>query len=581
MDNSLQLKDIAQFWRRRKRIFIIVFSVVLAFFVGLAYILPPVYLSQATILVEGQQIPQDFVKSTVTSYVQERLQVINKQIMSRSRLQEIVDELNLYPELRDRYTTEEILAKMRSDITLEESGANVINERTGKEGFATITFTISYEGKNPAQVQKVTSQLASLYLEEDLKARERLTSNTTAFLEDELENLKNEIQAYETKIKEFKEANIGMLPGQNDANLNLYLRFERELSNIDARIQSLRERKIHLQGQMASVDPLLPIKTQDGTVAMNPRDRLKRYRLEYMSLRSNVSEKHPDLKRLKREIEELESQIGQTDDSVAKISRLSELQSRLATLSGSYGAKHPDVVKLKKEVELLSKEVDQLVTEKAITEVSEQKPDNPLYISLMTQLVITDSELNERLQEKNKIQQYLIDYQQRIEKAPMVEQAFNELTIDYQNARNKYNEISDKLMEARVAQGMEETQRGERFSIIESAQMPEKPYKPNRLGIILLGVVLASAFGLGFSTIQEYLDNSVKTSDELSALTGVPVFSVITLVETDEEKRARKLRKAALGAGIFCVILLVWWTIDYFIIPSEIVWLQIQKSFLM
>jgi len=581
MDNNLQLKDIAQFYRRRKRIFIFVFSMVLAFFVGLAYVLPSVYRSQATILVEGQQIPKDYVKSTVTSYVQERLQVINQQIMSRSRLQEIVDEFNLYPELRDRYTTEDILAKMRTDITLEESGANVVNERTGKEGYATIAFTIAYEGKNPAQVQKVTSQLASLYLEEDLKAREKLTSNTTAFFEDELKSLKDEIQAYETKIKEFKEANIGMLPGQNETNLNLYLKFERDLSNIDARIQSLRERKIHLQGQMASVDPLQPIKTEDGSVAMNPSDRLKRYRLEYMSLRSNVSEKHPDLKRLKREIEELESQIGRTDDSVAKITRLSELQSRLATLSGSYGAKHPDVVKLKKEVELLSNEVDKLVTEKAITEISEQKPDNPLYVSLMTQLVITDSELNERLQEKTKIQQYLIDYQQRIEKAPMVEQAFNELTIDYQNSRSKYNEISNKLLEARVAQGMEDTQRGERFSIIESAQLPERPYKPNRLAIIFLGILLASVAGMGVSAVREYMDNSVKTSDELSALTGVPVFSVITLVETDEEKRARKIRKVAWGAGIFCVIALVWWTIDFFIVPSEIVWLQIQKSFLM
>jgi uncharacterized protein involved in exopolysaccharide biosynthesis len=253
----------------------------------------------------------------------------------------------------------------------------------------------------------------------------------------------------------------------------------------------------------------------------------------------------------------------------------------LATLSGSYGHKHPDVVKLKKEVALLSNEVDKLVTEKAISEVSQNKPDNPVYISLMTQMVITDSELNERLQEKNKIQQYLIDYQQRIEKAPMVEQAFNELTIDYENARSKYNEISNKLLEARVAQGMEETQRGERFSIIESAQLPESPYKPNRLAIIFLGILLASVAGMGVSAIQEYMDNSVKTSDELSALTGVPVFSVITLVETDEEKRARKLRKVAWGTGIFCVIALVWWTIDYFIIPSEIVWLQIQKSFLM
>ncbi|MDZ7597340.1 MAG: hypothetical protein U5J82_03380 [Desulfobacterales bacterium] len=113
---------------------------------------------------------------------------------------------------------------------------------------------------------------------------------------------------------------------------------------------------------------------------------------------------------MKREIEELESQVGQTDDSVSKITRLSELQGRLATLSGSYGAKHPDVVKLKKEVELLSNEVDQLCYRAAITEFSEQKPDNPVYISLMTQLVITDSELNERLRKRAKIQQYLTEY---------------------------------------------------------------------------------------------------------------------------------------------------------------------------
>jgi DNA repair exonuclease SbcCD ATPase subunit len=199
----------------------------------------------------------------------------------------------------------------------------------------------------------------------------------------------------------------------------------------------------------------------------------------------------------------------------------------------------------------------------------------------MTQMVITDSELNERIQEKNKIKQYLVDYQQRIEKAPMVEQAFNELTIDYENARSKYNEISNKLQEARVAQGMEETQRGERFSIIESAQLPERPYKPNRLGIILLGFLLATCAALGISAFQESLDNSVKTSDELSALTGVPVFSVITLVQTEEEKRAKRVKKIAWSAGVVGAIVLIWWVLDYFVVPSEILWLKIQKGFLM
>jgi uncharacterized protein involved in exopolysaccharide biosynthesis len=562
-------------------VFIGVFVIVFAVFVGIAFMLPPIYQSKATVLIEEQQIPKDYIKSTVTSYVEERLQVITKQIMSRPRLLEIVNQFNLYPEMRDRYLTEEILQKMREDISLEEAGTNVVNERSGKQSYATIAFTLSYEGRNPGQVQKVTSQLASLYLEEDLKAREKSASNTTAFFEDELSRLKDEIQKYEAKIREFKEAHIGELPGQNEMNLRLFLQFERDLDNVDSRIMSLRERKIHLQGQMANVDPLLPIKTQEGDFAMNPRDRLKRYRLEYISLRSKVSEKHPDIKRLKREIEELENQVGETNDSVIKITRLSELQVRLATLQGKYGPKHPDVVKLKKEVELLSAEVDQLVTEKAISEVSQQKPDNPVYISLMTQLVITDTELKERLQEKNKIQEMIADYQRRIERAPMIEKDFNNLTIDYENSRQKYNEISNKLLESKVAQGMEESQRGERFTIIEPAQLPEKPYKPNRLAIILLGFLFASGAGIGVSAFQEYLDHSVKTSDELSALTGVPVFSVISLVQTDEERRAKRFKKVAWGSGVLCAIAVVWWAVDTFVLPSEIIWLKIQKSLLM
>ena len=579
MDTSLKPKDFANFFRRRKRVFTGVFFVVVTIFLGYAFIMPPIYQSQATILIEGQQIPTDYIKSTITSYVQERLQVITKQIMSRPRLLEIIDEYKLYPEMQGRYTTDEVLRKMRSDITLEELSADVVNERTGKGNYATIAFTLFYEGKNPVQVQKVTSQLASLYIEEDIKAREKLATSTTVFFEDELSSLKNEIQKYETKIKEFKEANIGNQPGQNDTNFKMYLEFERDLNNLDSRIQSLQERKMYLQGQMASVDPLLPILTQEGEVAMNPRDRLKGYRLEYISLLSKVSEKHPDIKRLKREIEDLEKQVGHTDDSVAKITRLGALQSRLATLQGKYGPKHPDVLNLKKEVEQLSKEVDQLVSERAITKVSEQKPDNPLYVSLMTQLVITDTELKERIQEKRKVQGLISDYQQRIDSAPMLEKEFNELTIDYQNARSKYNELSNKLLESRLSQGMEETQRGARFTIIEQAQLPEKPYKPNRLAVILLGVVLASLSGLAISAFQEYLDNSVKTSDELSALTGVPVLSVITLVETEEEKRAGRFRKVGWSAVVICAIVLVWWAVDYFVVPSENLWLKFKKSF--
>ena len=225
--------DVKGLIRRRKKVFLISFLGILAPAVFIAFVLPPLYLSQSTILIEDQQIPREYVQTTITGYVEERLQIITQQIMSRSRLTEIMDRFNLYADMRDRHTTAEILAKMREDINLDTISADVMDKRTGRPTVATIAFTLSYEGKSPATVQKVANVLTSLYLEQNLKTREEMASTTTTFLQQELDGLKGEIDGIETEISTFKRAHLEELPERNSLNMQTIAQLHRDLDHIE------------------------------------------------------------------------------------------------------------------------------------------------------------------------------------------------------------------------------------------------------------------------------------------------------------------------------------------------------------
>ncbi len=569
--------DLKGLIRRRKKSFVLSFLSVIFMAVLIAFVLPPIYLSQSTILIEDQQIPREYVQTTITGFVEERLQVITQQIMSRSRVMEMINRFNLYQEMRDRYTTEEIIEKMRDDIHLETISAEVMDRRTGRPTAATIAFTLSYEGKNPSTVQKVSNVLASFYLEQNLKSREQRASNTTIFLQQESDALKGQIDTIENKISEFKSAHIGELPEYNALNLQAITQLNRDVDHIEMQISSLKERKILLEGQIANVDPLSPIVTEEGKAIMHPGERLKYLRLQLISLQSALSEKHPDMKKLKKEIHELQQQVEESDASIEKVKRLNALTGQLAAMKGKLGPKHPDVVRLSKEVDVLGKEVENIRAEKVSQDLIEQKPDNPAYINLKTQIDSVEIQSTGLLEEKQQIEKEIAKYQRKIGNVPVVEKEFNKLIRDYENAKYKYNEIMAKLMEAKVAQGMEETQRGERFTIIDPGQLPEKPYKPNRLAILLIGFVLALGAGVGVSAVRENLDTSIKTAEELGQLTNVPVLSVISMMQSDEDVRARRIKWAVIilaAIGILVATLLI---VHHFIMPLEIVWVKIQR----
>ena len=580
MNERTELQDIKGILRRQKTLFLVTFLAIFFLSVIVAFVLPPVYRSQSTILIEEQQIPQEFAQTTITSYVEERLQVITQQIMSRPRLLEIINQFNLYPEMRDRFTTEEIVQKLRDAISFEMINTEVMDRRTGRPTTATIAFTLAYEGENPSTVQKVANRLASLYLEANLKTREQRASNITTFLERELKNLKTQIDEKESKISQFKQIHGQELPEYRTINMQAVSRMNQQLDQAAMQIRSQQERKIYLEGQLANVDPLMPVVTEEGKTMMNPRERLKYLRLQLISLQSQMSDKHPDVKRMKGEIAELEAKVGDTNDSLGKIKQLKDSEGRLAILKGKLGPRHPDVIKLEKEVKLLKTQVESLKSQTVANTVSENNPENPAYISLKTQIASAEMEIRALNQVKRQLEEKINRYQQLIDNTPLVEKEYNDLIRDQQADQLKYQEIMNKLMDAKVSQGMEESQQAERFTIIDPALSPERPAKPNRLAIVLIGFVLALGFGVGLAAVRENLNTTVKNTAELSHSTGLPVLANIPLLQTTEDlqkKSRRKIMMIVIALGIIAIALLL---INSFIMPLDILWIKLQRRFM-
>ena len=575
MDSQLGFNELIEFIKRRKKIIIISFLLIFPTVLVVALILPPIYLAETTILRETQQVSEDFIRSMNTSYAEERLDAATQQVMSRANLFEIINAYDLYPEMRKNKKRGEIVSKMRSAINLESLYAKVTNERTGRFSSINTAFKLTYEGKDPKKVQMVTNTLASLYIELEQQTRGKRATATTTFFENELKSLRAQMSEYEKKIQQFKEDHMGELPENYATNTRILDRLERELDTIERRIQSQEETKMFLEGQIATVDPLLPLKTEEGKIVVNPGERLKRLRLELISLQSTLSDKHPDIIRLKKEIRELEEQVGKSDEAALKVKQLEKLEEEYAAAKGRLGPKHPDMIRLEKEIAAARAEVDQLMTEKVKSDVSEERPDNPTYINLKTRIFVAESEIKNLVENQREVEAGILKYQQRIENTPLVEKDYKELTRDYNNVKRKYSDISAKLMEARVAKGMEESQFGERFIIVDPAGLPDVPYKPNRIAIIVLGFIFSIGTGIGLAVIQESMDHSIKSVDELNQITGGNVFSTISFIETTEEKRKRKIKRIAWVTTITGIIALVLICVNLFLIPLGSLWIEI------
>jgi succinoglycan biosynthesis transport protein ExoP len=367
MDRELERSQIRDIIRRRKKGFMILF--LLLFFAGLivALALPPIYKSEAMIRVEDQEIKEGFVQPTTNEYVEERIGKLNQQVLSVSNLKEIVEKFGLYQESDKQIGVSELVGKLREDIQLETIVSEMQSKPGGRPLSFMVAFKLSYEGKDPNTVQKVAETIANLYITEDIKSTERKVSATTDFLKTELERIKKDIEIQEKKISEFKEEHSRELPSDLSNNTQTITRLERELDGASLQLRYLNEKKIFLESQLAQVEPLSPIVVEGEKIATNPNQRLKELNIQLTKLKSIYSDKHPDIKKLKKEIAELESQVQASDDSVEKVKRLRQLENELATAEGKLGPEHPDVKALKNEIALVSQQENSKYQKKSRT----------------------------------------------------------------------------------------------------------------------------------------------------------------------------------------------------------------------
>ena len=581
------LKDYLDIISRRRKPFWLTFAVIFTVALGLAFALPPVYRSEATILIEQQEIPKELVQSTITSFADQRVQVIRHRVMTTANLWDIVEKYDLFPEVRDIVPQEKIIDRMEKSIHVEMISADVIDPRSGRPSQANIAFKVAFDYGDPRTAQRVANELTSLFLKENLQDRTKAAEETTAFLEEEAGKLEAQIADLEDRLADFKEENLGMLPEQMKVNMTVLDRTEREIMEIDRQLQDIRERNIILQGQLATVKPYIEedrtvLRTEKGERVLSTEGRLHVLRSRYVALLAKYSPSHPNVVRVRKEIEALGADPDNMVSNPLLMDNLALAEEELAKARKKYSPDHPAVKRLEAKVRRLREKVGTLKGPDFTSDSFEVKRiDNPAYVQLVTQIRSSQAEADSLRAKRALLERKIQEYEKRLENAPRVERQYRELVREHENAVEKYKEIKAKLLSARMAQSLETEQKGERFSLIEPPLTPTGPIKPNRLAILLLGTILALGAAFGLVMLLESFDSTINSRQALAKVAGAEPFSVIPFIisrSEAEEKlhRARVIRWSIVGGVVAAMgaILLV----HLFVMPLDVLWFRAMRE---
>jgi len=493
---------------------IAVTAMVAAVAIAVANGLPPLYRATATVLVREQEIAPEVVRTTIQSYADERIQVISQQVMTRAVLAKLIDKHGLYERYRERESEAALADRMRKDIKLVTVDANMSDRSSGRRVNATIAFQVSYDAPSPEQAQEVVSELASLYLEQNEKARQQSAAQTTAFLAQEAERLIKQVRGIEADLADFKHRNRGTVPTPewSASQVQLAQRIDAELSRVQGEIRTVQDRKLTLDAKLALVKRTLP--PAGSEQVLTPAQRLRVVQSRLAAASAVYSTDHPDIRRMQREIAGLRSQIGPSDAQADSTAKLHDLETELAALKERYSDDHPDVQKLKRSIAALQRSgsggsAAAKSVPKATDAAAEEETDNPAYLTLVAEIESTKRELARlgELADDLRSKQRAMD--ERLELAPDIEREYRELARDYDNAQNRYRDVKDKQLKAEVALQLEKEGKSERFALGEPAVLPERPHSPNRMRILLIGLVASLGSGLGLAWLRDLLDSSV------------------------------------------------------------------------
>src|SRR5271166_4690697 len=483
--------------RRRHLQFLIPLFLGWAVVWGVSWVLPPRYLSSTLILVEQPTMPKDYVTPNVNDDLQERLQSITQQILSRTRLLRIIDQLNLYATNHAPLNPDEKVERMRKDIQIDLV-RDAHNQVTA--------FNVYYSSGDPHVAQQVTSELTNLFISENLEVRQQQSEDTTKFLESQLETARQSLTAQEERIREFKGQHVGELPTQLGSNLQILSGLQSQLQTGEDALNTAKQQRVYLEtliNQYRSTQG--SPKTSDGTPLGLP----------------------------------------------AVDQELDKLRSQLADLSSHYTDRHPDVRKLKDQIAKTEKMRDQLVADMknkatsapsdATAAATDTNPASPL-VQLQGQLQANQIEIKNREAAIAGLKEKVNEYQARLNQEPVREQQLADLTRGYDQSKANYDDLLKKKNQSAMATSMELLQQGERFRILDPPSLPLKPDFPNRLKFCGIGLGVGLALGLVVVGAFEMMDDRIYDEKSLQKLLPVAVMSEIPAITVASEVQHERQR---------------------------------------
>jgi len=487
---------------RRKWLILLPAVVVAAGLIKAIQLLPDTYESTAVIQLVPQRVPESYVRPSVTQRIDERLQSLTQQILSRTRLEKIIQDLGLYPDRRSDIM-EDVVERMRKDIDVRMVRGN--------------TFRVTYSGPDPRTVMRVTERLASLFIDESLKDRAVIAEDTSQFLETQLEDARRRLVEVERRLGDYRRQHEGELPSQLEGNVQALRNTQMQLQALTDLISRGHDRRLLLERLIADASvapPAAAPEAKSGGGSRSDTDDVARGRTAGEQLKS--------------------------------------AQEALAALRLRLTPQHPDVIRLERTIAELQRraEAEQLQRPSSTAAAPSSDPAETLRRNrlneLNTELGNLNRELERQAAEEKRLRDAIAEYQRRIDNTPSREAEMTSLTRDYETLQQLYRNLLQKKEDSQIAENLERRQIGEQFTIVDPPQLPQKPVAPDRPRLYVLAVGLGLAVGLVLGGAAEYRDSALRSEQDARAALNLPVLACVPFVP----RRRRFLRfTAAAGAG--------------------------------
>jgi polysaccharide chain length determinant protein (PEP-CTERM system associated) len=485
---ELTFEDYVAILRRRRKLLIIPAILGAAAGYLLSLVLPSRYTSHTMVLVEQPVVPDSYVKPVVSEDLNQRLASMQEQILSRTRLQQLIEEFDLYPKDAKRMPMEALVERLRKSIVVTP-----INPMQGTRSAELPGFNVDVTLGNARLAQKVCTEITSKFREQNLALRQKQAEDTTQFLAKQLEEAKAKLDEQDAKLAAFQSRYMGELPDDEKTNLAL-------LSGMTPRLQAATQALDQARQEKAFTESLL--------------------NQQLASLKSSGDGKSP---------EALEEQLR-------------TLQKQLAGVQGHYTEEHPDVLKVKRDIAALQKKIQdtpaQVATQSNDRNANLPSIETPEVQQLRAKLHQEELSISQRQREQEGLERQIKTLQGRIELSPLVQQEFKSLTRDHQTALDFYNELLKRRDESQMATDLERRQQGQQFRVLDPPSLPERPSFPNRPLFTLGGLGAGFALGLGLVQLSELRDKSMRTKQDIEFYLGVPALALIPSI--DKTARNRK-----------------------------------------